>query len=826
MNAAPLAQPVVKLREDLGVLERAYSLGHHGPWAANRRAEMVDAAIGQLFDDAGAPSSIGLAAIGGYGRGHQLPRSDVDLLIVHDGTHGDEVAAVAERVLYPLWDGGFEVGQAVRTPHECELIAAERLDALTSMLDIRPVAGDRELVEAAASRVRAVAAAHPVGFARSLREDADARAERFGVTAYLLEPDLKQGAGGLRDLQAVRWVAAVVGAALVRTAEREALEAAEEFLTRVRSALQFETDKRADRLPLELQPPIARAMGFADEPGLLAEDALMRRVFEHARAVRWIAGNVLARAEAGSAMPTEPPMPFGDLDRALEAVADAAEAGAPLDARMLDSIEATTVPESPLWSEGTRRSFLRILRAGDAGVRALDALDQLGMLAVLVPAWSPVRCRPQRDPYHRFTVDTHLTTTLAEMGRLLDGADDEPLTMGALAQSPDRDALLLGALLHDIGKIGEGSHVSAGARIAAATLDRIGVRGGVRDLVMFMVEQHLLLPDTATRRDLTDENLIIDVAARIGSPERLAALTLLASADSNATGPAAWTPWRRTLLRELVVRVQRTFDRGDMGAELAHRLTSRLEEVRARLEGEPDDVVERFVLRMPRAYFLAVEPERVAAHHPTIAPDVGSTEVRSVAHPASREGAYELLVVAGDRPGLLSWIAGAVALAGLSILSAQVFTTDDGVAVDLFEVEGAFETEIGEPRWREFRGVLRKAIEGRVSLAHRVADKQARYPTPAMRTSVTVAVDNEASDYSTVIEVGAPDRIGLLYDITSALAELTLDVHLAKVATYTDRVIDAFYVRDAVGGKVTDPAQVAEIEAAIRERLEAHADRS
>jgi len=180
---------------------------------------------------------------------------------------------------------------------------------------------------------------------------------------------------------------------------------------------------------------------------------------------------------------------------------------------------------------------------------------------------------------------------------------------------------------------------------------------------------------------------------------------------------------------------------------------------------------------------------------------------------------YELLVVAADRPGLLSWIAGAVALAGLSILTAQAFTTDDGVAVDVFEVEGVFEDEVDDARWREFRGVLRKAVEGRLSLEHLVAQKRSRYPGSHSNAPITVVVDNEVSDYSTVIEVGAPDRLGLLYDITSALAELTLDVHLAKVATYTDRVIDSFYVRDALGRKVTDARQVDEIESVVRDRL-------
>ena len=214
-------------------------------------------------------------------------------------------------------------------------------------------------------------------------------------------------------------------------------------------------------------------------------------------------------------------------------------------------------------------------------------------------------------------------------------------------------------------------------------------------------------------------------------------------------------------------------------------------------------MVERFVLAMPRAYFLAVEPAAAARHFGTISPTMGSVEVRTAEVAGPRPGTYELLVTAADRPGLLSWIAGALALAGLSILTAQVFTTDDGVAVDLFEVEGVFEPEVAASRWREFRGTLRKTVEGRTSLAHRVVEKRRRYPAPAVGSPVTVSVDNDASEFSSVIEVGAPDRLGLLYDITSALADLRLDVHLAKVTTYTGRVIDAFYVRDALGGKVS-----------------------
>jgi len=453
----------------------------------------------------------------------------------------------------------------------------------------------------------------------------------------------------------------------------------------------------------------------------------------------------------------------------------------------------------------------------------LEVLDRMGLLVRYVPAWADVRCRPQRDPYHRFTVDVHLLTAVARMAAVLaePGTDGDPIERQAVAQAAHPDALLLGALLHDIGKTGEGGHVPIGSRIARATLDEMGYPPEIRDLAAFMVAEHLLLPDTATRRDLSDENLLIDAAARIGTPERLAALYLLADADAVATGPAAWTPWRQTLVRELVTKLDRVFERGEMGEELAGRLADRTGRVRALLTEEPDADVDRFVLRMPRGYFLAIDPAGAARHHRTIAPPLGANEVRTADVPGTQPGTYELLVVANDRPGLLSWIAGALAVGGISILSAQVFTTDDGVAVDLFEVEGAFEPEITEARWREFRTTLRRTVEGSISLEQRVQEKRRHYPPPKLRTPVTIASHNDVSEFSTVVEVGAPDRIGLLHAITSTFADLKVDVHLAKVATYEGRVIDAFYVRDALGRKIVDPATLAEMERALRERLNA-----
>jgi [protein-PII] uridylyltransferase len=818
-----------RLRGELRALDGAYSSGHHGRWSAARRAELVDACLRGLFEAEGRPG-VALVALGGYGRRELAPFSDVDLLILHaTDDDPDALQGLAERLLYPLWDAGLAVGHGVRTEGGSLTLAAQRLDALTSMLDGRLVAGEVARWDRLHGRVLSSITERPREFADQLRANAAERRDRFGDVSSLLEPDVKEGAGGLRDLHALGWLAAAVGppqadqlkaAGPIRRAEREAVEAAEEFLVRVRSALHLETGRRTDRLYLEQQPSIARAMGFEDEPGLPAVDGLMRALFEHARQVEHVSRAVFDRLLRGES-------PGVDVDATPQAVmgAFATVAGehGVMAPSTLDRIEQIELSQQVEWSDGVREAFLDLLRAGTEGGRALEALDRAGLLTQFLPEWEPVRCRPQRDPYHRHSVDVHLLHTLEGMSALLDGSggEDDPMAVQAAASIDDRDAVLLAALLHDIGKTGDGSHVPAGVTAARSALDRIGLPGPSRDLTLFLVSEHLLLSDTATRRDLQDDDLVVDVAARVGDPERLAALYLLTVADAQATGPLAWTPWRAALVRELVAKVQRVLERGEVGPRTAERLEERSGRVRELLSREDPAAVDRFLRSVPRGYLLAISPEQIASQFALLRAPVGAREVRTMSGAGTKRGTYALTVVAADRPGLLSLIAGALSLAGLSIMSAQVFTTEDGLAIDVFEVEGAFEAQIGEERWREFRTTLRRAIEGRLSLEYRVEQKRAHYATPPAEVPVEVRVHNDASDFFTVIEVGAPDRIGLLFDITRTFAELHLDVHLAKVATYGRRVVDAFYVRDTLGRKVEDPGQIAEIQRAVAARAAA-----
>ena len=778
----------------------------------------MDRAVRELAE--GFEGRLALLALGGYGRREMTPASDVDLMLLHADAEPEGLESAAARLFYPFWDAGIPLGHSVRTVAECLRLADDPAVA-TSLLDARLVAGEASLADALFAGLRERIGGDPRPFLASIADDVARRRERFGSCASLLEPDLKESGGGARDVAAVGWVLAGLAVedplaeGLLRARELEALGEAREFLIRLRSALHLETGGRGDRLLLEHQPALAEAFGFGPEPGMGPPDVLMRSLFEHAREVEHALGLVLDRATRrlqGSPV-EEGPAP-GSVEEVLEAFAEAAERRRLPSPATLDRLERA-VPGDVAWTPAMLASMLRVLSA-PGGAEVLEAIDRGGILVRLLPEWAPVRCRPQRDPYHRFTVDVHLIRTVAGAAALLRGETDDPMIAEAARGVGDQGAVLLGALLHDIGKRGEGPHVPVGARVVEPILERLGVGPETADRVRFLVSEHLLLSDTATRRDLSDENLVLDVAGRVGDAERLASLFVLTIADAEATGPHASTPWRRALVRDLVGKVQRALDRGDEQPDVLAAIAERLERAGSLLEGEHPDAVAAYLDRLPRPYVLATPPEVVASHLRLLEPPPGAGEVRTDVREGERPGVYDLAVAAADRPGLLADIAGALALQGLTILSAQAFTSADGIALDLFAVQGVFEPEVTEERWRRFRGDLRHALEGRVSLERRVAEKRRHYPPPAA-VEPEVRVDDGVSDFSTVVEVSAGDRLGLLFDLALAFRDLGLDVHVAKVATYGPRVVDAFYVRDLEGRKVGERAE--EIREALLGRL-------
>jgi [protein-PII] uridylyltransferase len=808
--------PVVRLVRSLRALNRAYSSGHHGRWSARRRSDLVDQAVGELARSL--PDGVAVVALGGYGRRLLLPGSDVDLMVLHSERRSEPVREPAERMFYPLWDAGISLGHAVRTVEDCLAEARSRIDVACSLLDARAVAGDRALPPELARRLLEELRSDGAAFLDRLRVDAAARHERFAPVSMALEPDLKEGSGGLRDVHSIGWARRVAADGSPGSREAAVLDAAEEFLVRVRSALHLLAGRRVDRLALDYQPSVAAAFGFEATAGLEATDALMRAVFEHAREVEHVRDRVLPTGgeEIDVGIPASP-------DELLETFGTAASRSARLSSAALDALASSDLGPTPYaWSERGRRTFVGILSEGPAGTAALEAMDRVGVLERFLPEWEPVRCRPQRNPYHRFTVDTHLLQSAAHAARALAGGTGGDAVLRTAASAvEDRDTVLLGALLHDIGKVGDGNHAVVGERVAASVLDRMGIEGRSREDVLFLVRHHLLLSETAVRRDLADQDLVLDVAAVVGDPRRLAMLYVLTAADAEATGPHATSPWRMALVRELVGKVQHVLEAGAMDRDRAAALADRVEAIGRLLAREDPAAVRTFTARLPRPYLLAVEPEVAAGHFRLLASPIGAIEVRTVAEPGQRPGTHEVAVVAEDRPGLLAKIAGSLSLAGLNILSAQAFTTEDGVAIDLFTVEPAFLGQVDEERWRRFRHTLRRALEGREWLEARVREKRAHYPPPAADVPTEVRVLEDASDFFSVVEVETADRIGLLHELAHAFEDLGIDVHLAKVATYGSRVVDAFYVRDLEGRKLGDAGRAEEVERVLTDRVTA-----
>jgi [protein-PII] uridylyltransferase len=720
----------------------------------------------------GDEQGLALVATGGYGRQELAPGSDIDVWLLHDGRA--DVGAVAERLWYPIWDAGLKLGHAVRTTKEALELAADDLDTGTAALSARFVAGDRApadaFVEPAAERWRK----RGVRWLDTLYERVVARHALAGEVAYLLEPDLKESQGGLRDIHALRWAEAARPVML--PGDAEALREAEDTLLEIRVELHRASGRPTDVLVLERQDELAAVLGDADA------DALMARLATAGRAVAWISDEVWRRET--SAPRLNRPKAFrrerylsegvalrereihvdrdGRLDDpslVLRAAVVAATCNAPIARESLDLLaEHAPVMPDP-WPEGARDALVELLATGHAAIRVLESLDQRRLVERVLPEWAPVRTRPQRNALHRFTVDRHLMECAANASKLL-----------ATVSRPD--LLLVGAWLHDLGKGYPGDHTDVGVELIARIGARMGFTADDIALLERMVRLHLLLPDVATRRDLGDDDVIVATAEAVGSLDALQLLNALTEADGLATGPSAWGPWKAELVRELVRRVAHVLRGGEAG------------ELRAGDDRFPDEAVRALMAQ-----------KRVAV----------------------RIDGQQLTVVAPDRPGLFSRVAGALTLKSLTVLEAEA-GSEDGMAASQFRVDaGGIEVD-----WEEVVRDVRRAVDGRIALEARLATRARHGRRNAALRLVrdpSVRVDNTGSGASTIIEVHAPDRIGVLYHITRALADLDLDIRWAKVTTLGAEVVDSFYVRTATGEKVEDGEHIRELERAILHRL-------
>jgi len=732
--------------------------------------------------------------VGSYGRSELCPGSDVDVVLLHDGAA--HVREVAERLWYPLWDAGFVLGHAINTVKQEVALAEGDLHSLTAMLDARLVAGDAELFADLVGRIRGLAERRRARLLDNLRSAADARREKFGLLAEMLEPNLKDAGGGLRDLQSLSWVGwtlgepgglpALVDRGYLRPGDPARVAAANERLLDARVALQRVTGSRSDVLTLQEQDAVAVETGAADA------DALVRELAAAARTVAWLVTDVFARladTERGpggrlsrrdrdlgdGVVVRDGRVAFSadarvDAKLVLRAAAVAADQNAPFDRA---SLERSQGIGDVAWDAETRDAFVALLRAGRGAVPVFEALDQAGVLARLLPEWDRIRSLPQRNAYHRFTVDRHLLEAVAECAALL---DDDGFD-GDVARRARSDLLLLAALLHDLGKGMEGDHSVVGAEAAVRLARRIRVdEPGVATLD-WLVRHHLALAETATRRDLSEEATITRFGRLVGTSDRLDLLYALTVGDSRATGPAAWGPTKAALVRELFVKTDGLLEQGVVGAGLdAHRR----------------ETLERHDALLARREVAIDWRDR-------------------------DDGLLECAVAAPDRTGLLARVAGVLALFGFDIRDAAGYS-HDGMALEVFDGADRF-GRLAEPEGREaVATALGAALRGELPLEEQLRARIRRYRIPDPG-DVTIVVDQDASPSATVVEVHAPDHVGLLAQVASTFADLGVDVRTAKVSTLGERVVDVFYVHDSTGNKITKQLTIDQLKATLLARL-------
>ncbi|MGW1026842.1 [protein-PII] uridylyltransferase [Streptomyces sp. NPDC002577] len=775
-----------------------------GPPRRTALADLTDDWLSGLFTAAAADvKGASLVAVGGYGRGELSPRSDLDLLLLHDGgADSGAVASLADRIWYPVWDLGLALDHSVRTPSEARKTAGEDLKVQLGLLDARHIAGDLGLTAGLRTAVLADWRNQAPKRLPELQELCAERAERQGELQYLLEPDLKEARGGLRDATALRAVAA----SWLADAPREGLADARRRLLDVRDALHLTTGRATDRLSLQEQDQVAA------ELGLLDADTLLRQVYEAARTVSYASdvtwrevGRVLRsrgarprlRAMLGGGSkpaPERSPLAEGVVEQdgevvlartarperdpvlPLRAAAAAAQAGLPMSLHAVRRLASAARPLPTPWPAEAREQLVTLLGAGRPTVEVWEALEAEGLITRLLPDWERVRCRPQRNPVHTWTVDRHLVETAVRAA--------------ALTRRVGRpDLLLVAALLHDIGKGWPGDHSVAGEIIARDVAARIGFDRTDVVVLAALVRHHLLLIETATRRDLEDPATVRSVAEAVGSQSTLELLHALTEADALATGPAAWSSWRGSLVADLVKRVSAVLA-GDAPDEPEPAAPTAEQERLA---------VEAFRTGGP---VLALR----AQTEPQLETSAASDPDKPSADPEPL--GVELLIAVPDQPGVLPAVAGVLAMHRLTVRTAELraLPLPDGVNDEAYDsvllLDWRVAAEYGSlPQAARLRADLVRALDGSLDIPARLAERDAAYPrrrgTVAPPPRVTVAP--AASRLATVIEVRAKDAPGLLHRIGRALEDARVRVRSAHVSTLGANAVDAFYVTGPEG---------------------------
>jgi [protein-PII] uridylyltransferase len=847
-----------------------------GRVAANATAFLIDQLIrlshdfttGHLYPSANrsAGERITLIAVGGYGRGEMAPHSDIDIGFLTPFKQTSWTEQVIEAQLYTLWDLGLKVGHSSRSLDEMVRAAKEDLTVRTALLEGRFIWGDRDLYDQASARFDAeVVAGNARSFVADKLAERDERHKRMGDSRYVVEPNVKEGKGGLRDLHTLFWIGKfihrvrtvpeLVDAGLMSARELRQFERAENFLLAVRCHLHTLAGRAEDRLTFDFQREIASRMKFADRPGKSAVERFMQLYFLHAKSVGDVTGTFLAHLDDQMAargrrfLPTirrRPGKLHGFvLDRGRLAL-PAADFFAKDPVRLVEifaladkhgleihpqAMRQARHDAKLIETQGVRRNaranelFLDVLTSPRDPETVLRWMNEAGVFGRFVPDFGRVVAQMQFDMYHHYTVDEH---TIRAIGLLADIEqnrlkDDHPLSTAIMDQIHSRRVIYVAVLLHDIAKGRGGDHSVLGAELALRVCPRLGLSDAETETVSWLVRYHLLMSATAFKRDLADFKTILDFAQIVQSAERLRLLLVLTVVDIRAVGPGVWNGWKRQLLTELFDAAEEVLRLGHKQKGREARIESKKEAVAAQF-GFDAGTFEKLARRLPESYWIA-EPVEVIAANMVHIRQAGDAPLHIAAVPDDDRGATLVMVLAADHPGLFYRIAGGIHLAGGNIIDARIHTTRDGLALDNFLVQ--------DPLGRPFDeagqiGRLTRAIEDALANRQKLLPKLEARALPrtraeAFRIAPSVFVDNKASNRFTVIEVNAQDRPALLNQLAHALFQSKVTVHSAHVATYGERAVDTFYVTDLIGDKIDSAARVKSLEKRL---LEAAGSRS
>ena len=798
-------------------------------------------------------------ALGGYGRGELHPLSDVDLMVVYDGEMSPYVQRMMQELLYSLWDLGLHVGHSLRSLDDCVAMARTDFPSRTSMQEARFLAGERRLFARFQRVLREnVFRRDFAQFLETTLVERDARYRKHGASPYIGEPNVKESAGGLRDMHTAMWLgAAKFGArtlreltdkGLITPREQAAADAALTFLWRVRNELHFFSGHKNDVLTRDLQPRIAKNLGYENDETTLGVERFMRDYYLHARVIHRVSKRLIARCQEtlsrrGSAerrqrqqaladglvffdgrlhlADRDPSQLRTDPARLMKVFWHLHRLGCELSLDLERAIEDSLhlVDEAFRRSDGVRELFLDVCRTWGRAAQTFSEMHELGLLGRYLPEFGALTCLVQYDVYHKFSADQHSLLAVEHLEALAPGQSAE--SEGAahvLSEVEKPELLMLGMLLHDIGKAKGHGHVAKGIPLVRELTTRLGLPAPDAATVEFLVAHHLTMSHVAQRRDIDDPKTITDFAAAVGDPSRLRMLYLLTYADMRAVGPGVLTPWQARILHELYARTLASLTGGRVARPSRTRLAERLH---AAAKGEVDlQAVKAHLAMMTDRYLESTSVQRMAEHLRML-DGLGESPVVTALFHHPDLGSSDLVVVTRDLPGLFALIAGTLAASDVNIISAQIHTRADGIVIDTFQVNDPAGDVIGSPaHWARTLDALRAVLTGEQTVPalldrRRAAGREATGPGGPSK----IALDNQLSDTATVIEVKCPDRLGLLYLITKTLAGLGLDIVSARIATEIDQAFDTFYVQDREGRKIEDPETLERARAGLEQAL-------